>query len=147
MQPGPTPTYFSIRSVSGNGGEGKCKEGKSSARVPLFTHAMESLGLLCVGVRVLAAATLPPRRGPTSTDVFSRARRGERAVEGIRGRLHEQRKGVFSVLYPREKVVPGVDGGCGITLAGSPCSLYDFQHKAVTTGHASVTPPPGDLVS
>lgn len=98
MQPGPTSTYFSVRSVPANRPEGKCTEGKSLARVPLFTHAMESLGLLCVGVSVFAAATLPSRRGQNCVDVLTHARRGKRVVKGTRGRVEKQRGGVFGVF-------------------------------------------------
>ena len=66
--------------------------------VPLFTHAMESLGLLCVGVRVFTAATLPLQRGLSSSDALIHARTEKREIKATRGRLEEQGKGVFIVL-------------------------------------------------
>ncbi|MPC37558.1 hypothetical protein E2C01_031044 [Portunus trituberculatus] len=56
---------------------------------------MESLGLLCLGVRVLATATLSPRPAQHLGDVLIQATGEQEVVEGRRGRLQGQGNAVF----------------------------------------------------
>ena len=75
---------------------------------------MESLGLLCLGVRVLATATLPPEPAQYLGDVLIQATGEQNLVEGRRGRLQGQGKVAFwPCVAARVKVRSGPGSGEG----------------------------------